>query len=245
MRIIVFLGPTLRVDEARAHLEASYRPPAIGGDVYACVREEPDVIAIIDGCFDQAPSVRHKEVLFALSKGVHVYGAASMGALRAAEMHQFGMIGVGRVFEAFRSGELEDDDEVAVEHAAAEYDFRELSDAMVNIRHGLAVARGRGLITTEIEQTLTTLAKRRFYPDRKWPDLLDEAAAHVSPEPLAALRAMIYEERPSLKRDDAVELLQTIARVTAEGLEPHRPCFEFQATPIWHRTKLAVDRRFE
>ena len=43
-----------------------------------------------------------------------------MGALRAAELHAFGMRGVGRIFEAFRDGELEDDDEVAVVHGPAE-----------------------------------------------------------------------------------------------------------------------------
>ena len=38
-------------------------------------------IGIIDGHFGNVPSVWHKEILFALSKGVEVSGAASMGAL--------------------------------------------------------------------------------------------------------------------------------------------------------------------
>ena len=67
MKTLVFLGPTLAATEARAILEATYLPPVTGGDVYAALREDPDVICIIDGCFEQAPSVRHKEILFALS----------------------------------------------------------------------------------------------------------------------------------------------------------------------------------
>ena len=69
--------------------------------------------------------------------GVHVFGASSMGALRAAELHPFGMVGVGRVFEGYRAGVYEDDDEVAVVHASEEAGFAPLSEAMVNVRHAL------------------------------------------------------------------------------------------------------------
>ena len=63
-----------------------------------------------------------------------------MGALRAAELHVFGMQGVGRIFEAYRDDSLEDDDEVAVLHAPEEAGFLPLSEPMVNIRTTLARA---------------------------------------------------------------------------------------------------------
>ena len=63
-----------------------------------------------------------------------------MGALRAAELHTFGMRGVGRIFEAFRDGEVEDDDEVAVVHGPAELGYLVLSEPMFNIRATLARA---------------------------------------------------------------------------------------------------------
>ena len=72
-------------------------------------------IGIIDGYFENIPSVWHKEILWAMSQGIHVFGSASMGALRAAELAPFGMEGVGAIFEAYRDGWLEDDDEVASE----------------------------------------------------------------------------------------------------------------------------------
>ena len=80
------------------------------------------------------PAVWHKEILPALDEGIAVFGAASMGALRAAELDAFGMIGVGDIYAGYRDGVLEDDDDVAIAHATAEEGFRELSDAMVNIR---------------------------------------------------------------------------------------------------------------
>src|SRR5215471_4162149 len=139
MNIAIFLGPTLPVATARGILEATYLPPVAMGDVTALLLqpEPPRAIGIIDGVFERVPAVWHKEVLFALSRGVRVFGSSSMGALRAAELHTFGMEGIGRIFAAYRDGVLEDDDEVAVIHGAAEFGYPQLSEAMVNIREGL------------------------------------------------------------------------------------------------------------
>ncbi|MCK5364697.1 MAG: hypothetical protein KAR22_17095, partial [Gammaproteobacteria bacterium] len=123
MTIYVFVGPTLSVEDASAVLDAVYLPPVQQGDIYrVATLLNPSAIGIIDGYFQQVPSVWHKEILWAMARGVHVFGSASMGALRAAELEPFGMQGVGRIFEAYRSGvfapyfgeAFEDDDEVAV-----------------------------------------------------------------------------------------------------------------------------------
>lgn len=144
MNIFVFLGPTLPVAEARRILDATYLPPVSMGDVYALMKRQPKVIAIIDGLFQRVPAVWHKEILFALSRGVRVFGSSSMGALRAAELHTFGMEGAGQVFEAYRDGLYEDDDEVAVIHSPEEFGYRQLSEAMVNLRAGLRRAEPAG-----------------------------------------------------------------------------------------------------
>ena len=70
--------------------------------------------------FEGAPSVWHHELLAALDAGVAVYGGASMGALRAAELWPLGVVGVGTVFGWYRDGVLDDDDEVALYHAPPE-----------------------------------------------------------------------------------------------------------------------------
>ena len=41
-----------------------------------------------------------------MAQGIHVFGAASIGALRAAELDAFGMRGIGRIYEDFRDGVL-------------------------------------------------------------------------------------------------------------------------------------------
>jgi hypothetical protein len=123
----VFLGPTLSIEQAHEYLDAEFLPPVQQGDVLRVLGKRPTAIGIVDGYFELVPSVWHKEILVALSRGVPVFGAASMGALRAAELHTFAMVGVGQIFEWFCAGVLEDDDEVAVLHGAAETGYAPLS----------------------------------------------------------------------------------------------------------------------
>ena len=129
-----------------------YLPPIKQGDLLKALRDhQPSTVVIIDGYFEQVPSVWHKEILWALKQGVTVIGAASMGALRAAELQQFGMLGVGKIFEAYCSGRFspfdellfEDDDEVAVVHGPPELDYIG-SLAMVDLRASLAGAEAEG-----------------------------------------------------------------------------------------------------
>ena len=157
MKVFVFTGPTLSATEGACVLDATYLPPAAQGEVYRAALEEPAVIAIIDGYFERVPAVAHKEVLWAMSRGIHVLGAASMGALRAAELGPFGMEGVGEIFNAYARGELTDDDEVAVAHGLAEEGYRPLSEAMVNIRETLRSLSAAGILG---EQTREALIRR-------------------------------------------------------------------------------------
>ncbi len=103
MTAYVFAGPTISRDEvARRQPTSICLPPVAQGDVYRVAQGRPGAIGIIDGYFEGALSVWHKEILWAMAEGIHVFGSASMGALRAAELHAFGMRGVGPIFEAYR-----------------------------------------------------------------------------------------------------------------------------------------------
>ncbi len=172
MKVFIFLGPTLSWQDARTEFDATYLPPVAQGDLYRAAREKPFAIGIIDGYFERLPAVWHKEILWALSQRIHVFGAASMGALRAAELARFGMQGVGEIYQAFASGKIEDDDEVAVAHGDASSGFRAASEAMVNIRATLAQAQAQGAIAGDFRRRIETLAKDTFYPERSYPHIL-------------------------------------------------------------------------
>ena len=252
MTTCVFTGPTLPASDASSVLEAVYLPPVRQGDVYRAVaHHRPRALGIIDGYFQQVPSVWHKEILWAMAQGVHVFGSASMGALRAAELATFGMRGVGRVFEAYRDGSLapyeaeafEDDDEVAVVHGAAEAGFVPLSEAMVNIRCTLASAVKAGVIAATTRDTLVRLAKDLFYPDRSYQRLLACGAKHgLAVTDLGALRAWLPTGGVNQKREDALAMLTTMRDFLAGDPPPARVEYVFQASAMWHRGTQDFER---
>src|SRR5438552_18870027 len=90
--------------------------------------------ALIDGVFESQPSVWHHEILDALDSGVQVFGGASTGALRAAELYSFGMAGVGRIFQSYRDEVIIDDSEVALLPAGADHAWRPLTVPLLNVR---------------------------------------------------------------------------------------------------------------
>jgi hypothetical protein len=246
MKACVFLGPSLRRDEAERLAGAiELRPPVRAGDVRQALHDGCNFIGIVDGFFEQVPTVWHKEILFAMSRGAWVYGGGSMGALRAAELHRYGMVGIGTIFEAYRSGQFEADDEVAVVHAPADSGFRELSTALANLRFGLRRAVELGVISAASEAALLAAAQRRFYADRSWKALFLDGKREnsVDREELVALEAWVMREPPNQKRDDAIAVLNRMTADLAAGLAPFSPAFAFEPTEHWDLAERAFLRR--
>jgi hypothetical protein len=241
--VYVFTGPTLSAEDGAAELDATFLPPAAQGDVYRASLDRPRAIGIIDGYFERIPSVWHKEILWAMSQGIHVFGASSMGALRAVELEPFGMEGVGAVFEAFKRGELDDDDEVAVAHAAAEDGYKVMCEAMVNIRATHRAAAATGVITDDSRAQLDRLAKELFYAERSYPAILRRAADRGLPaDELDALRAWLPRGKVNQKRLDALEMLRVMRERLAAGLEPKRADFVFEYTDAWDQVRRGTGR---
>ena len=242
MSVVIFAGPSLPAS-ARNRLDAHYLPPCAMGDVCSVLKHyRPRAIGIIDGYFERTPAVWHKEILFALSQRVAVFGAASMGALRAAELAPFGMRGVGHVFDAYASGEIDGDDEVAVTHGPAEDGYRLTSDPLVNIRHGLSLARDRGLIAPEEEAALIAAVKPIHYPERSWSRLWTTDAAHaLGRDRQQALVEFVRQHRPDIKGEDATAMLTAIVAWQRQGA-PAEPCsFTFEPTIFWEHLSTYRD----
>ncbi|WP_257462210.1 TfuA-like protein [Archangium lipolyticum] len=241
--IYVFVGPTLPEREGRRELEAVFLPPAAQGDVYRAALERPAAIGLIDGYFDGVPSVWHKEILWAMAEGIPVFGSASMGALRAAELASFGMEGVGAIFEAFQSGALTDDDEVAIAHAPAEDGFRPLSEALVNIRATLARAEREGVVDAPVRGALEQLAKELYYPERGWPALLGRAEDEgLPPEPLRRLREWLPRGGVDQKRADALAMLRRMREYLAARPGPKRVSYTLAQTDAWAEARRCAGR---
>jgi hypothetical protein len=239
----VFTGPTLSPREGRRQLEAVYLPPAAQGDVYRAALARPRLIGIIDGYFECVPAVWHKEILWALAQGIHVYGSASMGALRAAELMPFGMQGVGSIFEAYRDGVLEDDDEVVITHGPEDMAFRALSEAMVNIRRTLAAAEADGVLEHPTRLALEQLAKDLYYPDRVYPLILRRAAEVGLPaDELDALRRWLPRGQINQKRADALAMLAAMWHALNTGAEPKPVRFRLARSARWEAARRSAVR---
>ena len=217
MTSVVFLGPTLPRDDARRILpDAVYLPPARQADIVTAIgRYHPDVIALIDGTFLHTLAVWHKEILHALDLGIRVFGASSMGALRAAECAEFGMVGVGRVFRDYADGTLTADDEVALSHADEASGWRPMSEAMVNVRATLTAAVAAGVLTEGEKDAVTAAGKALYFPERTWPAILARSGLDAA----ARRRVTKFAARHGvdLKRLDAEELLALVQAAIEAG----------------------------
>jgi hypothetical protein len=207
-KIIVFLGPSLEQSEAEKILSAEYRPPAKRGDLLAAANHGATVIGLIDGVFHQESAVAHREILAAIKHGITVIGASSMGALRAAEMDTLGMVGIGRIYRMYKSGELESDDEVALVFDPSS--GLALSEPLINIRFTLKLARDTGVIDPAAYNALLASARSLFYPKRTYRAVVSLAGDAIDEKIRAGFLEWVIRNACDQKRKDAVEALEYI-----------------------------------
>ncbi|AUX76891.1 TfuA-like protein [Sinorhizobium fredii] len=223
--ILVFLGPTLRLDEARAVLDAIYLQPAAQGDILLAAHAfRPRAMVLIDGRFEDRPAVRHKEILWAMAQGIVMVGGASMGALRAAELGDFGMIGVGLIYRWYRRWALSSrmegcvsppalapDDAVAVHSGPAELGFLQLTDALVDLQRTFSTLMRRRVISAAERAQLTTMARNMNFRDRTLAAVL--GAAGWTDSRIQEVRQKAVRQ----KREDALLALHRAPRLVREA----------------------------
>jgi hypothetical protein len=234
MIAVVFSGPSLPPSKAPAHPSFEWRPPVRQGDVYRAAQSRPALIGIIDGYFETVATVWHKEILWAMAQGIHVYGAASIGALRAAELADFGMWGIGSIYHQFYSGALADDDEIAVLHGPKEVEYIQVTDAMVNVRATIARALELELITPPVATTLLAIAKSLFYKDRTYEAMLSAAKAQgMSRDSLCRFAHWLPHGQIDQKRLDAIEMIAAMTEHLSNGISPIKVAYQMAHTFAW------------
>jgi hypothetical protein len=236
---VLFAGPSLygtgwASDRTEERAALVCRGPAGQGDIAHAVLEGATAIGLIDGRYEDVAAVWHKEILYAIGEGVQVFGAASMGALRAAECADFGMIGIGAVFERYRNGELVDDAAVAVTHAPPELDHAPLTEALVNVEATIAHFLKLRAISEEEAERLDASARALFFKERTYPRLLALAGLDEG-ERGAALKSLIKNCRVDVKREDALTLLRYFEHIEPARGEPPAE-WRFEPTYTWGLT---------
>jgi hypothetical protein len=244
-RVCLFVGPSL----AAAEIETAFRsidaevtvlPPVQQGDILRLAEPLPDVIGIIDGLFFHVPSVLHREILFALERGARVLGAASTGALRAAELDAFGMEGVGEIYRLYRDGAIDADDEVAVLHAGQPEGYRPLTEALISVRHNLRRARAHQVISSRSAAAVLVAMKRLHFSQRTWA----AALAATPQDERAALAGFLERDAVDPKQQDALLLVRTIVdRLRGAAPWPARALVRVNQTSLFHYYRREYEGR--
>jgi hypothetical protein len=231
--IAVFLGPSLPKHQARQILDARYYPPASKGDIYKIIASGVKAIILIDGIFHSRPSVWHRELVQAIEEGIQVFGASSMGALRAVELEPFGMVGCGTVFQWYRDGAIDGDDEVALVHAPEESGFAAMSEPLVNIRYTLLNAVAENYLTAEQASDLIDYAKQLYYPERSYRQLIESPVMKgFPPETATQLQHYLRDRTMDVKRMDAIAVLKLYASLGSERTIEPKQRFSYPSTDL-------------
>ena len=214
VKVIIYAGLSIPFDEAKEILDSSddieviYKRPIQRGDLSQALKENPNIIGIIDGVFHQNSAVGHKEILNVMKKGIKVFGASSMGALRASELDTLGMTGIGYVYNQYASGEVDSDDDVAV---MLDGDTLEaLSEPLINMKYVFTNAASENIITSDEKDELLSIAKETFYPKRNYAETL--AKSSLDDEKKEKLIDFIRTS-PDIKKEDAKKLIIHIKNV--------------------------------
>jgi len=222
MVAVIFGGPSLEgVD--RTQSSALFLPPAVQGDLLRAVREHrPSVIGLLD-CdlpYRSLPAW-HKEILFALSRGIAVVGAAAVGAHRAAELAPNGMEGVGGIYERVASGELERDDEVLCDWEETPDGIRRLTLPLVTMRAALSAAKDAGVLSGRSAASLLSHAEGLFWRKRTWKAFF-AAADDISQDELHLFESWL-PNAPDPVKEDADALLRRVEELASKSGESGSP----------------------
>jgi hypothetical protein len=233
---ILFVGPTLYGEVQEGKLadapDIVCRGPAGQGDVANAVLKGATAIGLIDGRYETVAAPWHKEFLFALSCGVRVLGAGSLGALRAAECAAFGMIGVGAIFERYVSGAMVDDSDVAQLHGPAELDYLPLTEALVNVEETFRLLVARGLLDASLGARLSDVARTIFFKDLTFDVVLERS--RLPDASIAEIQALIGGHRVDQKRADA-RLLVARMKELPPRRDSMRPAWILSEPSSWRR----------
>ena len=211
LSVAVFAGPSLPLEDRIACEGVVYLPPAARGDVERASRTF-DAVLLIDGLFhhDLAPSPKE---CYASLEHARMFGASSMGALRAAECAPYGFTPLGAIATWYARDVIDGEDEVAVLTHPERHDA--LSVPLVNVRYVARLAHRRGLLDAREREVFVARARAVFYMDRTWDDVLDVAPADARD----ALRTIALREG-DLKRWDARFALRRVLRWSERAMRP-------------------------
>ena len=213
---IIYAGPSLPKDVNHSVLESKnclVKPPVSAGEIYCLLNEYRELkrVIIIDGYFYNKLAVLHREIISALSQKVIVIGSSSLGALRAVELNNFGMIGVGRVYDYYNNHPYTGDDEVAILHDKLP-PYKAITVPLINLRilmNELVVKRYDPIFIFYLKSLVHYLEQRSF-ADRTWDLIRQFSTNHSTIEDNNDMFSQLKDIYIDYKVNDCSELIKRL-----------------------------------
>jgi hypothetical protein len=193
VKIKIYSGLSLAPAQIHTVLpDAACLPPIRRGDLSRDIDRGVHVVGIVDGEFFQSLAVTPTEVL---------------DALRAAELHEFGMVGCGRIFEQIRAERYFPDDHLGVTF----HDTRGASTylPMVDFAATLDALKTAGTLDDASADSLHRLYAGLHFTERSL-DLLTAHAAASADEGLLHAVDLVSRNTVRQKELDGLALLHRI-----------------------------------
>jgi hypothetical protein len=208
LKCCVFVGPSLNGTELDQRI-ARFGPAQLGS-IYLAAKSGYRIIGLVDGIFGNVPTVWHKEILYVLDQGCVVCGSSSIGALRAAELNLFGMVGIGLCYRLYKAGVITDDDEVAVLHGDATMNYARFSEPLVNARFTLRTLRRHALLSPDQELEAVTRFKALHFSQRTFAEFKRTAISAFGAREGNRIQTLFHSHYRDLKKEDAGRLVDYV-----------------------------------
>jgi hypothetical protein len=209
MKLKIYSGLSLaKKDVKRLCPSAEFSLPIGRSEIIKDIKSGVQVIGIIDGVFLQNKAVSPAEIMDALRCGVSVYGSSSMGAMRAAELSPYGMVGVGRIYEHITVTPYFRDDylgQIFFENSET------ASLPFLDFAFGIEDAYQQGTITGKTGFSLLETYESLHFSERNIPALCQRIrSTRRRPEAMIKALGLVAKSITSTKRQDGLALLRKI-----------------------------------
>ena len=176
---ILFAGPSLYGLDTSKYQWIDVCGPACQSDIYSILNHKHYTrIILADGLYKSIPAPWHKEILLALEMKIEVFGVASLGALRAAELNEYGMKGTGKVYEYINSNII-DDSEVAVMHKPEKNGWEAMTLAHVEVKYWSEKMKEEGRMTKDTSNDIISWSQQTNFERRTKKALIKELSSNV------------------------------------------------------------------
>jgi len=211
---VAFIGGSIPKMERPADERLVITTPAEQGDLLMAILAGFRNILIIDGYFYSKFPCTTFEVMLALEQGLNVFGAASIGALRAVELDHYGMTGMGYVYDTLKRKPVKPYHIVAQTYTEED---AALTPPLADIIYFLNSAVAAGVLAEADSKKHLAVATEIPFPLLSFPYFLEQAGG--SPELRKFLKQQGGPTVFNIKKQDALKLLSSYRGILA-GREP-------------------------